>query len=682
MTKLILAEKPQAAKKISYALSEDKPEFINKRGAYWLKFDKDGEEIIVAPAVGHLFTLDQKGEGWDYPVFDVEWVETFKKDKSSSYAKKYYYNLKEVSEKADEIIVGTDYDQEGDAIAALILRFIFKQDNAERMKFSTLTVSELNKSYEERLNSMDKGQVNAGLARHKLDYFWGINNSRALIKAVKSNDRYQTLSIGRVQGPTLKILAEKEREIQKFEPEPYWHLKAKFDGSKGKLNALHENKRFKSEEKVDNVEEKCKGSEGEVAESESSKFKSGPFPPFNLGDLQSESYSAFGFSPSKTLKIAQSLYDNGYISYPRTDSQKIPPSIGYKSILKGLKDINTYEDFAEEILDQEKLSPRQGKKDDPAHPAIYPTGTEPEDASEDEKKVYDLIARRFISCFGKPAIRKKLTLEIIISQEIFKTSGKWTIKQNWMKFYKPYLRYKENELPEYDEGDRLEVLEIEKIEKETQPPRRYSQSSIIKKMEKLNLGTKATRSEVIKKLFKRDYIDGNSIEVTDLGLAVIDTLKEHCPEIISVELTKKFQKDLEKIREGKKDKEEIISEAKEDLSEVLEKFRENEKKIGAGLIKAIDETRRKKRELGTCDECGGTLKVIKTKNGQFVGCSNYPDCDNSYPLPGNAKIISTDKTCDKCGTPKIKVVRKGKRPFTMCLDPDCPTKDDWGSDDD
>ncbi|MFB6075627.1 MAG: DNA topoisomerase I, partial [Candidatus Aenigmatarchaeota archaeon] len=549
-------------------------------------------------------------------------------------------------------------------------------------KFSTLTTSELQESYNSLMDGMDKGQVEAGLTRHKLDWLWGINSSRALTLAVKnSGGGFKVLSTGRVQGPALKILAEREKEIQDFEPEPYWEIEADLKGEKENVRAEHEEGKFWKEEEAKKVQEKCEGGQAEVSNVKRNRYKWGPFPPFDLTTLQTEAYSAFGINPSTTLDIAQSLYDQGLISYPRTSSQKLPPKIGYKNILKKIKNQNKYEKLAQKILNKSKIYPRQGKKKDAAHPAIHPTGMKPKSLRDNEKKLYDLIVKRFISTFGDPSIRESMKIKFDINGEIFQSKGKRVIEKNWIELYEPYVRFKEQILPDLEKGELLEVFEVEMLEKETKPPNRYSQASLVKKLQKKSLGTKATRSQIVKTLFNRGYINGKKIKVTELGLSVVDTLEKYSPEILSEDLTREFEEEMKSIREGDNKKEKVIEEAEKTLKEIFENFKDKEKKIGEELGKALKKTRKDRYRLGKCPECGNYLRIIKSKkNGKrFVGCEGYKEegCENTYPLPQYGKIVSTDKVCESCGTPIIKVIRKGKRPWKLCLDPDCETKDDW-----
>ena len=283
-----------------------------------------------------------------------------------------------------------------------------------------------------------------------------------------------------------------------------------------------------------------------------------------------------------------------------------------------------------------------------------------------------------MATFGKPAIRQSLKIRLDVSGEKFDAKGKKTLKRNWYDLYEPYVRTKEIELPELKKGQKIDVEKLEKEDKETQPPKRYTQSSLISELEKKELGTKATRAQIVDSLYNRKYIKDKSLKVTDLGLAVIESLEENCPDILSPDLTRAFEKQMEQIKKGKSTREKVLKKAETTLTEILEEFKKKEKEIGKGLVEAVDQQRKKENMLGPCQECeDGTLKIIRTKRSRFVGCSSYPECENSYPLPRKGKIKGLKNACKECGKPRIKVSRKGRKPYYMCIDPDCPTKDDW-----
>lgn len=685
---LLISEKPDAMRRIAEALAEGKTlkKHVDENKVAHYEFKRRGKKHVIVCAVGHLFNLNpvKKGGGWTYPIFDAEWKPSFAVRKDSLFSKKYFNVVEEMSKNASNHIVCTDFDTEGSVIAFNILKFICGAKDGKRMKFSTLTKDELIESYEKMSSHLDFGQIEAGLARHHLDWLWGINLTRALTLAMKSRmDRgYATLSTGRVQGPTLSMLLEKELKVRKFVSTPFWQLelRCKVDGTE--IVAMYEKDKIWKKEDGEKVLGECKGKDATVKDAKKKKYNQKPPVPFNTTDLQSEAYAQFKYSPRQTLGIAETLYQQGFISYPRSSSQKLPPAINYEKILKALAGLKNYTALANELLGKGDLVPTEGKREDPAHPAVYPT-FEPPDLKKlnaYQKKIYDLIVRRFLAVFADAAKRESVTITLDINGNKFIAIGRRTIEPGWTKFYGHYMTLEEQALPELNVGQVLKVLKIDILAKETQPPGRYSQGSILKEMEKRNLGTKATRADILRTLYDRNYVVGKSIQVTKLGETVTKVLKEFCPNILSEKLTIKFEDEMEQVMDGKKKREEIIEEAKTLLAETLKDFKKNEKKIGKKLLEGYVEARKDARLLGICPNCGNALKIIfSRKTGKrFVGCSGYPKCKTGYPLPGFGGIQKTGKVCEKCNTPIIMVFRAGKRPFKMCLDPKCPTKDGWG----
>ncbi len=676
MTELIITEKPSAANKIAYALGDKIPEkkYINKIPYYEIK----SKNILVGCAVGHLFSLTEKKKlkSLNYPSFDIEWKPNYEVKKKLDYSRKYLNALKTLSKKCNKFTVATDYDIEGEVIGLNIIRFICKKKDANRMKFSTLTVPDLKESYKNKLEHLDWGQAYAGETRHFLDWLYGINISRALMHAIKKAGYFKILSTGRVQGPALKMVVEREREIEKFIPEPFWQLQLLGKIKKDKIEAWHEKDKFKDKKEVLKIKRKVeKSKEGMVDEVEKKEYLQYPLFPFDLTTLQTESYKLFNINPKETLQIAQDLYINGYISYPRTSSQQLPKSIGYKKIISNLKKQDVYKKLAEKLLAKKYLKPNEGKKTDPAHPAIYPTGIIPK-LDKRSFKIYDLIARRFMTCFGENAKRESMKIKINVKDEIFISEGKRTIEKGWHIFYEPYIKYKEHNMPEVEKGEKVKIDDIIKHDKETQPPKRYTQSSIIQELEKRNLGTKATRAHIIDSLYQREYVYGTPIKPAEIGIETIKILEKYSDEIIDEKLTSYFEEEMEKIRNKEEKEENIIKEAKKRLTAILKKFREKEDKIGKELKKAYYETENKKNLVGKCPKCKkGNLMIRyshKTKK-EFIACDN-PDCDLILNLPQNGKIYTTKKICPKCSYPIIGIAKKRKKQ-EICLNPECKNKE-------
>jgi len=710
MTTLIIAEKPNVARKIAYALAEKKPirKTIGKVPYYELT--RDGKKIIVAPAVGHLFSLAPKEKTYGYPVFDIEWVPVYVAEKGKRYAKEYIKALRELAKRADEFIVACDYDTEGEVIGYTALKYACGVDpaKAKRMKFSALTKKDLLRAWYNLEPTINFGMADAGVARHVLDWYWGVNLSRALSSAVKKvSGKWIVLSTGRVQGPTLKFLVEREQEIANFIPTPYWVIKMTLEKNNRQYTAVYEKDRILDEKEAKKIVEEAKKGPAFVEKVEIKQQQRNPPHPFDLGTLQREAYSAFGYSPKKTLDIAQKLYEMSLCSYPRTSSQKLPKNLNFRSIIQNLAKISEYKPFAHELLGKGELKPVEGKKEDPAHPAIYPTGELPKsgELSKEEQNIYDLIVRRFLALFADPAVRESVKVIINSNNHRFVLSGSRTVKEGWLKIYGKYVSFDEVLLPKFEKGEQIKVIQIKREKKKTKPPARYSPASVIKKMEDLGIGTKATRAQILETLYSRGYIEGKKkIKVTPLGMKVIKALENSVPDIISVELTREFEEKMEQIMQKRISKEKVIEESKETLLKILKEFKKKENEIGKNLLEAFIESQGNKKGkrsestkeltaeeeesikkslekkkpvdtiiVGKCPKCGGDLVVrYSRKTGKrFVGCSNWPNCDVTYPLLQRGEIIPTGKTCPECGNAPIVKIKEHNREYEVCLNMNC-----------
>ncbi|MBS3066752.1 DNA topoisomerase I [Candidatus Pacearchaeota archaeon] len=665
---LIITEKPQAAQKISDALTEGKVIKNSLGNVPYYTLQRNGKDIQVVCAVGHLFSIAQVNARNKWPTFDIQWAPNYLVRKND-FTKRYYNVIAKLSKNASEIVVATDYDIEGEVIGMNIVRYICGQKDAERMKFSTLTSKEIQEAFEKRSKSLDWGQGIAGETRHYLDWLYGINLSRALMDAIKSTGKFRLMSIGRVQGPALHIIVEKEKEIQRFKSEKYWQVFLDISDKKNDVKVKYQ-KDITNEKDLS----KFNGIEGKkgVVKTEKNKQEMPPNAPFDLTSLQTESYRLYKINPNKTLEIAQRLYLGGVISYPRTSSQKIPKEIGYDVILDRLKKRFSFVDKAK------RKTPIEGKKTDPAHPSIYPTG-EFHELEEDDKRIYELIVRRFVNCFCEDAIIDNKKITFSYNGMNFYARGLGIAKKGWVEVYPIII--KENEIPDMDGDAEIKKSVIE--EKMTQPPKRYSPASIISELEKRNLGTKATRANILETLYQRGYIKEKSIEATSLGLSLINTLEKNSPIIIDEKLTRDIELNLENIRNSKnpnKSEEKILDEAKKIIISIGKDFEKNKNKIGDDLVKATEtlwEAEKKDNEVMPCIECEkGTLglKYSKEYKRYFLGCSNYPECKKTYSLPPNSLIKKSEKKCEYCGFPMLMSIKKGKRPWIFCFNPECESR--------
>jgi DNA topoisomerase-1 len=645
------------------------------------RFTSQGEDFVVCSAQGHVYAIsDPFEERAVYPVFDVEWYPSNLVEKKNAGAARRISVIRRLAEGATKFINACDFDAEGETIGFNVLRYACegKETEALRAKFSTLTKDDVVTAFRQAKPQVEQGLAHAGRARHLIDFVWGVNLSRVLSQsALNSGHRYRTISIGRVQGPTLAFLVERETTIREFVPLPFWKVSATFEKDGIQFMAEYSKERVRSRAAAERVRDDCRGKEGVTTGVVKSVVQMPPPPPFNTGDLQKEAYRAFRFSPSRTLQITERLYLNALISYPRTGSQHLPPSINYRAILQGLERFDSYSKVARELLGG-ALNPAQGAKADQAHPAVYPTGEAPRrHLNPPEVAVFDLIARRFLAAFGPPARKELVTVKLSVGEHGFVLNGGRILYGGWIGSYGRYASARYTNVPSLAEDDKFRVIRVEVEEKFEQGLPRYNQSSLLEKMEKENIGTKATRADIISTLAERGYVEGGSMRVTDLGFAVIEMMEKYAPAIVTTKLTREIEERLEEVEGEARGDAELVRGTVRSIAEQLVGLSANEDVVSREIAAALATTVATSYVLGPCPVCkSGQLRTIRSRKTKkrFVGCSNYSSgCQASAPLPQRGTIRTTHKACPHCSWPVVHVMG-GRTPWRLCVNPACSAK--------
>ncbi len=667
MRRLIISEKNLAARRIAFILSDGTQKSRSVAGNQVLTFKKGDDDYFVLGLRGHIIMLDypDKYNNWDaVPPKDLVYVKPEKKVDPT--ARKIMNALKDLAMGADEIIVATDYDREGELIGVEALAEANVDKKVRRAKFSALTKAEIERAFGE-LADVDYKLAAAAETRQLIDLAWGASLTR-FISLASGQLGKDFLSVGRVQSPTLALIVDREREIDDFKPTPYWLVTADLK-KESEFKASHKNGKFLDGALAGEAFAKAKQAKTaavrDAKETENNEWA--PIP-FSTTAFLMEA-NKLGLTASQAMKIAEDLYTDGYISYPRTDNTVYPPSLSLRSILEKLRK-SEFAKEAEEVLSQESLRPSRGKKSTTDHPPIHHV----EAATKGELKghhwdVYELVTRRFLATLAPPCKSVTTTVEFDVGGEPFISEGYRITFPGWRKYY-PYYRVSEITLPPLKVGDSAQVLKVQSTEKKTTPPDRYSQGMLIKKMEDLGLGTKSTRHETIQKLFDRGFVKGTRmIEPTESGTAVISALEEHANDITSVKMTSHLETDMDLIAAGELEQSDVVEESQAMLEDIMTVLEKHKKEIGEHIRKAL----REQHTLGPCIKCGtGQLMQIRMKTGSsFAGCSNYPDCRNTYPLPYGMLILPTGEKCSVCGAPKVKTVARGQAPVVVCIDPKC-----------
>ena len=676
-TTLVVCEKPDAARRIAKSLSDESkaPRDLNKDIPVY-EIVRDGERILVCSAMGHLYSVDQKGAGRrGFPIWDLTWKPRHLLDPKQQRLRTWIKQIRQISLEADRFVNACDFDIEGSVIGATILRYTCNgaDRRAKRMKFSTLTKRELEEAYANLTNELDYPLINSGMCRHEVDWIYGVNLSRVLTNwAHQYGGTYSTLSTGRVQGPTLRFIVDREKEISCFVPTPYWTIETTIEVQDHSVSAQYQKERIGSRDEAEKVIRECSGKEGRITDIESLRSKIPPPLPFDLSALQAEAYRHFGLRPSHTLGIAERLYLDALISYPRTSSQKLPPSIEYRKILEALSTQQQYQEEIEAILKLSRLFPQEGEREDPAHPAIYPTGNIPgQGVGQREHRIYDVIVRRFMAAFGEAAVRESKKATISVEGYSFYLRGIQILAKGWIDLYEPYSHFEEILLPALNIGDRAKVTSILIRDKFTQPSPRFNPSSLLKVMESHNIGTKATRAEIVETLYRRGYVIGERMTATPLAFGVIETLTRYCPKVIDTDLTRELEEKMQDIESGENTRELVLMEAIDHLRSAITQLKARASEIGAELGNTIRETRMARTVLiSKCPKCSSTLTVVRNKRTgkRFIGCTGRweRNCTFSLPLPQLGKLTLLEGLCSKCGFQLVQTRMTARRPMISC----------------
>src|SRR5438309_1943648 len=455
MRTLIVCEKPDAAQRVATALDDENlPLKLESQGVTYFECHTKAGPLIVCSALGHLYGVDSKGRSSrsSYPVWDYHWAPEYLVDKDSARLARWVRVIGSLAANMDRYINACDYDNEGSVIGHTILQYACNGAavKALRMKFSTMTERELRFAFQKLDPRAELPIVNAGKCRHELDWLYGINLSRLLTgSALRQGRGYATLSTGRVQGPTLGFVVGREDEISCFVPVPFWTIDATIVHDDKIYRLEYERDRLASQAEAIGVCDECRDVVLGVKAIESHEIRQyAPFPS-DLSSIQSEAYRHFGYSPARILASAVRLYLDALISYPRTSSQKLPPDIGYAEILRGIASHAVYRPLVAKLMTRGDLRPNNGPKDDPAHPAIFPTGESPaRPLSSGEAKLYDLISRRFMATFADSSLKTSSRIVLTYNNHRFFLSGSRIIRLGWMEFYRPYVFDDSRPLPD------------------------------------------------------------------------------------------------------------------------------------------------------------------------------------------------------------------------------------------
>ena len=650
--KLVIVESPTKAKTISKFL---------------------GKSFIVKSSYGHVRDLPQKEMGIDIKNnFTPEYT-------IPSKALPRVSELQKLAKKATEVILATDEDREGEAISWHLQEALnLSEKNTQRIVFHEITKTAIEKALENP-RSIDLNLVDAQQARRVLDRLVGYELSPFLWKKIRRG-----LSAGRVQSVALRLIVEREKEIKAFKPEEYWNIVAKikkqntenssaFEAKLSKENGKAFGKMgIKNARQAQILKDFLDKADFEIEKISKKEVQKNPLPPYTTSTLQQDANSRLGYSAKQTMSVAQKLYEGinigsagsvGLITYMRTDSL----NLSMESLLAARKKIETI--FGKEYaLTSPRFFKNKSKGAQEAHEAIRPTFPEydPESIKEylDSKqyRLYKLIWQRMVASQMSSAILDSVVVDIKAFQKnspniyTLRANGSTVRFDGYLKIYGDKMPVIENILPELEEKESLNIIEIKSEQKFTAPPARYSEATLIKTMEEFGIGRPSTYAPTISTIIERKYVEkdeNRKLFPMEIGFIVSDLLTEHFSQIIDYKFTAKMEEDLDGIAEGKKKWVPVIE-------DFYVPFHKNLKEKTKEITKESFQEKLDKN----CPECGGDLIVKFGRFGKFIACSNYPNCRYTEKTESEKKIHEEiekengKETCEICGAPMI--IKRGR----------------------
>ncbi|NCU28199.1 MAG: type I DNA topoisomerase [Candidatus Moranbacteria bacterium] len=585
-------------------------------------------EYTVRASVGHIRDLPKSNKN----AIDIEngFIPHYEISKGKE---KVVHDLKSLAEKSGEIMLATDPDREGEAIS-WHLKDILDTDKKIKAPIKRVAFHEITKeAIVEALRNprdIDQNLVKAQEARRVLDRLVGYDLSGVIWKKVRYG-----LSAGRVQSPALRIIMEREREIRAFIPEKYWSIEGDFNLNKNKIK-LTCTEEPRDQKEVDKIMSLGNKEKWIITDLKSSEQKRQPRPPFTTSTLQQTASTRLGFSPSRTMQVAQKLYESGYITYMRTDSTNL--SIQAQNQIISLIEKKYGKEYAEKHFYKAK-----SKNAQEAHEAIRPTHIDEINVgtTEEQHKLYRLIWERAISSQMSDAkLMKTKIVANIESGQIpdFSVNGSKILFPGWLACDQE-AQGEDVILPEAKKGEIIDLVELRNTEKFTEPPNRYTEAGLVKELESRDIGRPSTYATIIKTLEDRDYVkkEGRTLFPTDTGDVVSSFLENNFADYISDDFTREMEDKLDDISNGKR---EYVKTLKDFYEPFTKDIKEKDKLAKATNIEdAPDDIK--------CPKCGGQMVVKLARSGKFYSCKNYPDCNGALTLDGK-ELEGPKETGEKC----------------------------------
>ncbi|CAI2384895.1 unnamed protein product [Moneuplotes crassus] len=700
---LNVAEKPSVAKGVSNILANGRYKTINGQSkynpVYNFNYEVEGKKYNMkfTSVLGHVMSIDfpDSVSNWDKTPFEKLFTIPVKVQCMNG-QEKIVKNLKLHSNNIDMIILWLDCDREGEGIAFEVLdicKKISPRCVVKRAHFSAVNKYDIMKAMD-TLTRPDRNMADAVQARQEIDLRIGASFTRfqsIYFKSILGVSSGQPVSYGPCQFPTLGFVVERYQKVRDFVPEKYWYLdlrlevdeySVKFQWDRGKI--------------FDKVicfiiyQKSVEAGKAKVTKYQTRKTTRRRPQPLNTIQMQKLISSRLKISPSNAMKIAEKLYNMGYLSYPRTETTQFKKGFNLKKLVQNIKDNSSWGDFANKLLEGDMYGgPRNGSKDDKAHPPIHPVKLAHKSQLDNSQwRVYDLICRHFLAVVSKDAVGNETTLECTVGEELFSSKGITILQKNYLEVY-PFEKWGESIIPQYKVGETFVPTSYMMEESQTSSPKLLTESDLISMMDKNGIGTDATIHEHIQTIQDRKYAikDKSELKPTPIGVSLVEMYQEININLHKPSLRAQMEKEMTLIAEGKKEKEEMLKSAITEMAKIFKLCEKSKNKMAEILrekiikckkdsgIKFSEESKResdtgnsfspqtkkpayeipkndlRNTEFCTCPKCKTAkmrFKLTRKKN-VFISCNGYPNCNNIFNSPkGIERLQMLDRHCEKC----------------------------------
>lgn len=661
----------------------------------------NGEKFAITSVLGHIFQTD-------FPPTFNNWRRVNPRVlinvpiQKKVIRRAVEQTIQDVVRGADTLIIMCDNDREGENIGVQIVQIALRISptlQVKRMRFSAVTPEQIWTAYR-NLDELNLALSNASEARQEIDLRLGSSFTRKATLSVQERTPTGVISIGPVQTPTLGLVVKRWEVIQKFKPKPFWYLIALVHVGSELLEARWERGRVYHREEVEKIFERIKTAKTAVITKVVSKIvPKSPPPPLNTVALTSIAAKALSMASGRTMEIAEALYNTGWISYPRTETQIYHQTLNLKKIVEDHAKTKTeWSKYAKTLLEHGFVATK-GKRDDKAHPPIHPvkaavSKTALTRISELKKypkawQVYELVTRHFFATLSRPARIYIAKVVLNIATVPFLLRGHMLLVPGYLQVY-PYEHVREKYLPKLKEGMNLAIKEITLREEKTSPPAPYNEKELIKRMDKLGLGTDATIPQHITTNLKRGYFmisSNRNIHPTPRGIALIESLENSVPILVEPEIRAYMERQIMTIQKGEKTYEMVLTELRSRILTMYDVFSTNIDTFTARMIhkqQEINNSRLKNQQtriqlrsprlirtnqkIGTCSLCGADTFYFEQQTKRWIRCSNYPQCQKIFPLPATPKgqIFLLSQRCFICQDPLLLYKRNDRKHFKIC----------------